>query len=78
MVISGVYWVKSNKLLKLNFIIIIFLPFKIWLLLDFPGGTVDKSLPAKVGDTNLIPGPGRFCMLLLLNHFSHVRLCVTP
>ena len=29
---------------------------------DFPGGTVDKNLPANVGDTGLIPGPGRFHM----------------
>ena len=28
-------------------------------LLDFPGGTVDKNLPANTGDTGLIPGPGR-------------------
>ena len=27
---------------------------------DFPGGTVDKSLPANAGDMGLIPGPGRF------------------
>ena len=26
---------------------------------DFPGGTVDKNLPAHPGDTGLIPGPGR-------------------
>ena len=29
---------------------------------DFPGGTVDKNLPANAGDTGLIPGPGRFLM----------------
>ena len=27
---------------------------------DFPGGTVDKHLPASAGDTSLIPGLGRF------------------
>ena len=27
---------------------------------DFPGGTVDKNLPAIAGKTGLIPGPGRF------------------
>ena len=26
----------------------------------FPGGAVDKSLPANAGDKGLIPGPGRF------------------
>ena len=26
---------------------------------DFPGGAVVKNLPAKTGDTGLIPGPGR-------------------
>ena len=26
-------------------------------LMDFPGGTVDKTLPAKAGDMDLIPGP---------------------
>ena len=29
---------------------------------DFPGGTVDKDLPAHAGDMGLIPGPGRFHM----------------
>ena len=27
---------------------------------DFPGGTVDKNLPAIAGKTGSIPGPGRF------------------
>ena len=27
---------------------------------DFPGGTVDKNLPAIAGKTGLIRGPGRF------------------
>ena len=26
---------------------------------DFPGGIVDKNLPATAGDKGLIPGPGR-------------------
>lgn len=26
-------------------------------LMDFPGGTVDKTLPAKAGHMDLIPGP---------------------
>ena len=30
---------------------------KLW---DFPGGTVAGSPPIKVGDTDLIPGPGEF------------------
>ena len=29
---------------------------------DFPGGTVDKNLPANAGDMGSIPGPGRFHM----------------
>ena len=29
----------------------------------FPGGSVVKNLPANVGDTSLIPGPGRSHML---------------
>ena len=28
-------------------------------ILDFPGGTVVKNLPANAEDTGLIPGPGR-------------------
>ena len=30
---------------------------------DFPGGTMDKNLPASVGDMDLIPDPDRFHML---------------
>ena len=26
---------------------------------DFPGGTVDRNLPANAGDRGSIPGPGR-------------------
>ena len=29
---------------------------------DFPGGKVDKNLPANSGDMSSIPGPGRFPM----------------
>ena len=29
----------------------------------FPGGTVDKNLPANAGDTGSSPGPGRSHML---------------
>ena len=32
-------------------------------MMDFPGGPVDKNLPANVGDTGLIPGLGRIHML---------------
>ena len=28
------------------------------LLIDFPGGSVVKNLPANIGDTGLIPGEG--------------------
>ena len=31
-------------------------------ILDFPGGVVDKNLPANTGDMGLIPGVGRFHM----------------
>ena len=30
---------------------------------DFPGGAVDRSLPANSGDTVSNPGPGRFYLL---------------
>ena len=29
---------------------------------DFPGGRVDKNLPAKADETGSIPDPGRFFM----------------
>ena len=32
-------------------------------LLDFPGGSVVKNPPVKAGDTDSLPGQGRFCML---------------
>ena len=32
-------------------------------MLDFPGGTVVKNLPANAADTGSIPGPGRSHML---------------
>ena len=31
-------------------------------LMDFPGGTVDRNLPASAGDTESIPGLGRLHM----------------
>ena len=31
---------------------------ELWLQLDFPGGTVNKKLPANSGDTDSIAGPG--------------------
>ena len=34
------------------------------LLMDFPGGPVVKNSPANAGDMGLIPGLGRFHMLL--------------
>ena len=33
------------------------------IVLNFPGGGVDKNLPAHAGDTDSIPGPGRVHML---------------
>ena len=32
-------------------------------LRDFPGGSLVKNPPADAGDTDSIPGPGRFHML---------------
>ena len=34
--------------------------FKNYFYVDFPGGTVDKNLPASAGDTGSVPGRGRF------------------
>ena len=34
-----------------------------WDKLDFPGGTVDKNVPANAGDMGSVPGSGRFPML---------------
>ena len=31
--------------------------------MGFPGGTMDRNLPANAGDTGLIPGPGKFLVL---------------
>ena len=28
--------------------------------MDFPGGAVGKNLPAKAGNMDSVPGPGRF------------------
>ena len=36
----------------------------------FPGGTVDKSLPANAGDTHPIPDPGRF--YVPWSNYAHV------
>ena len=38
---------------------------------DFPGGTMDKNLPASAGDVGLIPGPGRFHMPRSLCSWAH-------
>ena len=37
-------------------------------ILDFPGGTVDKNLPANAEDVGSIPGPGRAHMLWATGH----------
>ena len=44
----------SGLFFKMIFIIRI-----VW---DFPGGAVDRNLPASAGDMGSIPGPGRFHM----------------
>ena len=36
--------------------------------MGFPGGTVDKNLPANAGDMGSVPGPGRSHMLVHHNH----------
>ena len=41
------------------------------ILEGFPGGTVDRNLPASVRDTGLIPGPGRFHMLQATKPVHH-------
>ena len=40
--------------------------------LDFPGGSVDKNLPANAEDRSSIPGPGRFHM-----PWNNESLCAT-
>jgi len=50
---------------------------------DFPGGEEDKNPPASAGDTDLIPGPGRFHMPMRLNYWCpHAQLlkpmCLEP
>ena len=37
-------------------------PLKTYTVADFPGGTVDRNLPANEGDMDPIPGLGRFHM----------------
>ena len=59
----------------------------------FPGSSPYKEFVCNAGDLGLIPGSGRegnlptllvgmqidtATILLLLSHFSHVRLCATP
>ena len=44
----------------LHILYIIQLFLKVAILQDFPGGTVDKNLPANAGYVGFIPGPGRF------------------
>ena len=41
-----------------------------WIQEDFPGGTLVENLPANVGDTGSIPGPGRF-------HMEPLSACAT-
>ena len=43
---------------------------------DLPVGPVVRNLPANVGDTSLIPGPGRFHMLL--GNKAHAPQLVSP
>ena len=53
---------KSLKALH-NFIVNLKLLFKKKIVMDVPGGTVNKHLPANAGDMGLIPGLERFHML---------------
>ena len=32
---------------------------RVWALGNFPGGSVEKNLPANAGDMGIIPDPGR-------------------
>ena len=32
---------------------------RVWTLGNFPGGSVEKNLPASAGDMGIIPDPGR-------------------
>ena len=41
---------------------------------DFPDGAVDKNLPANVGDSDSIPGLGRFCH----NYWAHALEPTSP
>ena len=41
----------------------IYILISIKIVLNFPGGAVDKNLPAQAGDTGQIPGLGRFHIL---------------
>ena len=50
--------------------------FKSYELRSSPDGTVDKNLPARAGERGLIPGLGRFCMLL--NDSAHEPQLLKP
>ena len=47
---------------------------------DFPGGTVDKNLPANARDIGSIPGPGRFHMpqATKLTHHNYWACALEP
>ena len=44
--------------------------------MGFPGGTMDRNLPANAGTTGLIPGPGRFLVLVHVPRAN--KACVPP
>ena len=67
-----VHFLKSGVLLNLLWITLTYLRWQNEafsqnaslriIILDLPGGTVDKNLPASAEDTGSIPGPGRLHM----------------
>ena len=44
--------------------------------MDFPGGAVDRNLPANAGDTGLIPDPGR--SHVPWNNWAHTAQLLSP
>ena len=54
-----IIWATREVILPFNILLIIHRVWSKVSVLDFPAGSVVKSLPASVGDVGLIPGPRR-------------------
>ena len=54
---SFLHYLVKGRSLEIN---VVFSCLLIFLLFDFPGGTVDENPPANAGHIDLIPGLGRF------------------